>query len=268
MSSLEAIILGLIQGLTEFLPVSSSGHLAIGQHLLGISFGDGQMLAFDVMVHVATVCATVIVFRRQILDLLAGLFKFQYNPQTRYVLQICLSLIPVMVVGLFFKDYVEQIFGSGLMVVGIALLVTAVLLLVSERISRRKGDGGEVNYRSAFIIGLAQAVAVIPGLSRSGATISTGLLCGVRKDAVAQFSFLMVLVPVLGEAFLDVVSGGIGEAVAVTGVLPLVLGFLSAFISGLFACKVMIHLVRKASLHWFSLYCAVAALYCIISALV
>ena len=260
MSWFEALILGLVQGLTEFLPVSSSGHLAIGKALFGIESGD---LRFEIIVHAATVLATIVVFRKEIWQLLQGLFKFKLNAETRYILLILISMIPVFVVGMFFKDYVEAIFGEGLVVVGCALLVTALLLFLSETLGRRKAEeGGPVTWKSALWMGLAQAVAVIPGRSRSGSTIATGLLCGVKKSEVAQFSFLMVLIPILGEAFLDVAGGD--AAVSTVGALPLVIGFLAAFVSGLFACKVMIALVKKAQLKWFALYCVAAALFCLI----
>lgn len=244
------MILGIVQGLTEFLPVSSSGHLMIGRELLGLDAPEN--LAFEVAVHAATVAATIVVFRKKILALLCGLFKFKYNEQTDYIAKICVSMIPVFIVGVFFKDQVEAAFGS-IVVVGIALLVTAVLLFFSDR---AKGSGEKISFWQAAIIGLGQAVAVIPGLSRSGTTISTGLLCGVRRESVAEFSFLMVIVPVLGEAFLDIVGGDFA-AVSI-GAAPLVLGFVSAFLTGLFACRAMVSLVKKAGLRWFALYCAVA----------
>ena len=259
MTWFQSVILGLIQGLTEFLPVSSSGHLAIGKALLGVEVADD--LVFEVVVHAATVLATIVVFRHQIWKLLCGLFKFKNNDETDYILKICVSMIPVFIVGVFFKDYVEDLFSS-LAVVGIALLVTALLLAFSDAASKWQKPASAGEYRNgiswwqAFVVGVGQAFAVIPGLSRSGTTISTGLICGVRRDSMAQFSFLMVLVPILGEAFLDVVGGDF--AASSTGVLPLLLGFLSAFVSGLFACKVMIALVKKARLSWFALYCAIA----------
>lgn len=266
MEWLDALILGLVQGLTEFLPVSSSGHLLIGKELLGAQIPDeATFLSFEVMVHVATVLATIVVFRKQILQLLKGLFQFKYNDETDYILKIAVSAVPVFIVGVFFKDSVEELFG-GVVVVGWALLVTALLLLCSDLLSFKALSGktgenvpeprGGISYWQAFIVGIAQAVAVIPGLSRSGTTISTGLLCGVKRSVMAQFSFLMVLVPILGEAFLDVIGGGMAESVSAIGALPLLCGFASAFISGLFACRVMIALVRKASLKWFALYCA------------
>ena len=260
----EAIILGLIQGLTEFLPVSSSGHLVIGRELLGIEASED--LVFEVLVHAATVLSTIVVFRKQIWSLLKGFFKFKYNDETDYLLKIAVSMIPVFIVGVFFKDYVEGLFGS-LTAVGCALLVTALLLAFSDLASKPgrapflpagKEYRNGISYWQAFVIGLGQAIAVAPGLSRSGTTISTGLICGVKRDIMAQFSFLMVLVPILGEAFLDIVSGEFSASSV--GALPLILGFISAFISGLFACKVMIALVKKAKLSWFALYCAIAAL--------
>ena len=264
MSWIEAIILGLVQGLTEFLPVSSSGHLAIGKALFGIETSD---LSFEVVVHAATVLATIVVFWKDIVKLLQGLFKFQLNPETRYILLLVLSMVPVFVVGMFFKDYVEEIFGSGLLVVGVALIVTALLLFLSERLAaRRGGEGSKMNWKSALWMGLAQAVAVIPGLSRSGSTIATGLLCGVKKEEVTRFSFLMVLVPILGEAFLDVAGGDF--AASSVGVLPLILGFVAAFLSGLFACRVMIAMVKKAQLKWFALYCVLVGLACLVSTLI
>ena len=257
----EAILLGLVQGLTEFLPVSSSGHLTIGREILGVEASDD--LVFEVVVHAATVLATIVVFRKQIWKLLCGLFKFKYNDETDYVFKICVSMIPIFIVGVFFKDWVESLFSS-LLVVGIALMVTACLLFFSDRFAaRRSSDApaarGGISYLQALIIGISQAFAVVPGLSRSGTTISTGLLCGVRREDVAQFSFLMVLVPILGEALLDLVGGDMAASSVGSGAL--LLGFLAAFVSGVFACRVMIAIVKKAKLKWFALYClAVGAL--------
>ena len=280
----EAILLGLLQGLTEFLPVSSSGHLQIGKELLGIdTSGD---LVFEVVVHAATVLSTIVVFRKQIWELLKSLFvkdglfrniahPSKFNDGTDYVLKILLSMIPVFIVGMFFKDAVEGLFGSSIHVVAGALLVTAALLLLSDNANKifgrccrcckcaeadavsDKGRRNGISYWQAFVVGLGQAIAVIPGLSRSGTTIATGLLCGVKRDVVAQFSFLMVLIPILGEAFLEIVGGDMASSTV--GALPLVLGFISAFVAGLFACKVMIALVKKTKLGWFALYCAVVA---------
>lgn len=261
----QAVILGLVQGLTEFLPVSSSGHLTIAKELLGVEAS--QDLVFEVVVHAATVLATIIVFRKQIGKLLCGFFKFKNNDEMDYVLKILISLIPIFIVGMFFKDQVEMLFSS-LYVVGGALLVTAVLLYFSDKITmsplyKPNAYRNGISFWQAFVIGLGQAVAVIPGLSRSGTTISTGLLVGVKRDVVAQFSFLMVIIPILGETFLNVVGDEL--TASTVGALPLVLGFVAAFISGMFACKVMIALVKKASLKWFAFYCAVVGLAVIIA---
>ncbi len=259
----EAIILGLVQGLTEFLPVSSSGHLVIGREILGVE--ESGDLVFEVAVHAATVLSTIVVFRHQIWSLLKGLFKFRYNDETDYILKICVSMIPVFIIGVFFKSFVEGLFAS-LFVVGVALLMTALLLFLSDRASnprrssevQRNNARNGISYWQALAVGIGQAFAVVPGLSRSGTTISVGLICGVRRDVMAQFSFLMVLVPILGEAFLQLVGGELtGSSI---GALPVALGFVSAFLSGLFACKVMIAIVKKARLTWFALYCAVVSL--------
>ncbi len=256
------MILGLVQGLTEFLPVSSSGHLVIFRELLGAEAPSD--LVFEITVHVATALATIVVFRKQILDLLQGLFKFKYNQQTDFIAKLVVSMIPVAIVGFFFKDKVEELFSS-LLVVGCALMVTALLLFLSDRVKARK-EGKEITFGQALVMGLGQAVAVIPGLSRSGTTISAGLLSGASRNKVAEFSFLMVLVPILGEAFLDLVGGDL--ATSSISIAPLLLGFLAAFFSGLFACKAMIALVKKAGLKWFALYCAIVGLIVIICSLV
>ncbi len=257
----EAILLGLVQGLTEFLPVSSSGHLTIGKELLGI---ETTNLKFEVAVHAATVTSTLVVFRNDILNLLKGFFKFKMNPETDYLLKIAVSMIPVFIIGMFFKEQVEAIFGSGLLVVGISLLITATLLMLTNMIKPKEKT---LTYGRALVIGIAQAVAVLPGLSRSGSTISTGMLLGVRKDEIARFSFLMVLIPVLGEAFLELVSGEFTSNASEISPLSLGLGFISAFLSGLFACKVMISLVKRAKLTPFAVYCAVIGIICLLSLL-
>ncbi len=266
MNWIEAIVLGLVQGLTEFLPVSSSGHLTIAKELFGIDSGN---LSFEVVVHAATVCSTIVAFRKQIWDLLKGFFNLQMNPQKEYIFKIAVSMIPVFIVGVFFKEQVEAVFGSGLLVVGCMLLVTAALLSLSEWLSnRQKGEGRPVGWKDAVIIGIAQACAVLPGLSRSGSTISTGLLLGVKKEDVAQFSFLMVLVPILGEAFLELISGELSGAESGIPPLSLVLGFVAAFLSGLFACKLMINIVKKARLWLFALYCVIVGAVCIITSII
>ena len=257
MSCLEALILCIVQGLTEFLPVSSSGHLEIGQALLGTS-GE-ENLTFAILVHVATVLSTLVVLWREVDKLFRGTFTtLQWNAEKDYVAKILVSMIPVFVVGMFFKDQVESFFGHGLLLVGICLLITATLLALSEWLQKkRKNAGHEVTYKDAFIIGIAQACAVLPGLSRSGTTIATGLLCGVKKESVAQFSFLMVLIPILGEAFLDLLKLLQGELTSELGIAPAVVGFLAAFITGCFACRFMIEIVRRQRLIWFALYCAI-----------
>ena len=259
MSGLEAIILGFVQGLTEFLPVSSSGHLTIGKELLGI---ESSNLKFEVVVHAATVTSTIVVFYKEIFNLIKGLFRFKLNDETNYIIKIAISMIPVFIIGIFFKDYVEAIFGSGLLIVGISLLLTATLLALTNIIKPRER---EITKKDAFIIGVAQAIAVLPGLSRSGATISTGMMLGVKKEEIAKFSFLMVLVPVLGEAFLELVSGDFAVTTSGLSGTSLALGFISAFVSGLFACKVMINLVKKAKLTGFAIYCAIIGVICLAS---
>ena len=253
----QALILGLIQGLTEYLPVSSSGHLTIGQEILGISSGDNLM--FDVAVHVATVCSTLVVLWSEIEWIVKGLFKCELNDETRYALNILVSMIPVGIVGVFFKDEVEAIFGSGLLIVGIMLLVTASLLAFSYYAKPRQKE--KISLKDAFIIGVAQACAVMPGLSRSGSTIATGLLLGNKKERLAQFSFLMVIPPILGEALLDSVKAVKGvDVFGDIGTLPLIVGFVAAFASGCFACKWMINIVKRGKLIYFAAYCAVAGL--------
>jgi len=270
MSWIEGVVLGIIQGLTEFLPVSSSGHLAIAGAFFGMS--GAENLAFAVLVHIATVLSTIIVLWGDISGLFKGLFRFKWNDETKMVSKLLLSMIPVGIVGLFFKDTVEKFFGSGLILIGSMLLLTAVLLLISSYPKfyakfRRKDE--EISFRDACIIGVAQACAVMPGLSRSGATIATGIWLGNKKEKVAKFSFLMVILPVLGETLLDVMKVIKGDvsvfssiaAPAMTG------GFVAAFVSGLIACKWMIGLVRKGKLNYFAYYCVAAGLFVIIYSL-
>lgn len=266
----QALILGIVQGLTEFLPVSSSGHLMIFKELLGVD-AEG-FLDFTVTVHFATVLSTVIVFWSAIWSLLKGIFKFRYNDETDYVAKLIVSMVPVAVVGLFFKDSVEALFGESLFVVAISLIITALLLFLSDNANRfsgrRKPSAGAdvperrngISFFQAFVVGLGQACAVAPGLSRSGTTIATGLLCGVKRDVMAQFSFLMVLVPILGEQLLSVIDA-VGEGAGlVLPVTDLLLGFIGAFVAGLVSCKAMVAIVRKARLTYFALYCLVVAL--------
>ena len=243
--------------MTEYLPVSSSGHLAIGSALFGIE-GE-ENLAFTIVVHVATVFSTLVILWKEIEWIFRGLFKFQMNSETRYAINILISMIPIGIVGVFFKDTVESIFGSGLLIVGCMLLVTAALLAFSYYAKPRQKES--ISMKDAFIIGLSQACAVLPGLSRSGTTIATGLLLGNNKAKLAQFSFLMVIPPILGEALLDVLKLVKGEDIA--GDIPtlsLVVGFVAAFLSGCLACKWMINIVKKGKLIYFAIYCAIAGL--------
>jgi len=261
----QAFILGIVQGLTEFLPVSSSGHLMIFKEILGVD-GEG-FLDFTVTVHFATVLATLVVFWGVIWQLIKGFFQFKYNDETDYVCKILVSLIPVALVGFLFKDQVDALFSGELWQVGVGLCITAALLWVSDSAGKRfkvpvaKDQRNGISYWQAFVVGLAQAFAVVPGVSRSGSTISTGLLTGVKRENMAQFSFLMVLIPIIGEQSLDLLKVAVGKEAfgAGVGTLPLILGFVAAFFSGLFACKVMIAIVKKAKLLWFALYCLVVA---------
>ena len=265
MSWFEALVLGLIQGLTEYLPVSSRGHLAIGQALFGMNDGADNLM-FTVAVHVATVLSTVVILWSEIDWVLKGLFKFKMNDETKYVLNIIVSMIPVGVVGLLFKDQVEEFFGSGLLVVGCCLLITAALLTFSYYAKPRQKE--HISMKDAFIIGIAQAIAVLPGVSRSGSTIATGLLLGNKKESLAQFSFLMVIPPILGEALLDVLKMMKGENV-MGGIetLPLMVGFVAAFLAGCVACKWMISIVKRGKLIYFGIYCAIVGVVTIICSL-
>ncbi len=266
MSWFEALILGILQGLTEYLPVSSSGHLAIGSALFGIE-GE-ENLTFTIVVHVATVLSTLVILWKEIDWIFKGLFKWQMNDETKYVLNIIVSMIPIGIVGVFFKDTVEEIFGSGLLIVGCMLILTAVLLTFSYYAKPRQKE--KICIRDAFIIGIAQACAVMPGLSRSGSTIATGLLLGNKKESLAQFSFLMVIPPILGEALLDgmKIMEDASSASADISTLSLVIGFMAAFISGCIACKWMINIVKKGKLIWFGIYCAIAGIITVITSLV
>ena len=261
----QAILLGIVQGLTEFLPVSSSGHLMIFKELLGVD-AEG-FLDFTVTVHFATVLATLVVFWGTIWQLLKGFFQFKYNDETDYICKILVSLIPVMIVGFFFKDQVDALFSGSLKQVAVGLCITAALLLLSDQIGRRikapkaKDTRNGISYGQVALVGVAQAFAVVPGVSRSGSTIATGLLGGVKRVVMAQFSFLMVLIPIIGEQSLDLLKVAMGKEVfgGSVGALALVLGFVAAFLAGFFACKVMIAIVRKAKLSWFALYCLLVA---------
>ncbi len=309
MSWLEGVILGLIQGLCEFLPISSSGHLTIFQTLFGL--GGEENLTFDVAVHFATVMSTIVVFWKPITELVSGLFKKGANKEKDYVLKLLLSMVPILLVGLLLKPYVEKIFatdvikahtGNGLLVVGICLIVTAILLLLSEILSAvmdlRNGADAEakekriadklqvseemsgkqkrkifaqqngIKFWQALVVGAAQAIAVLPGLSRSGSTIATGLMTKVKKASIAQFAFLMVIVPICGEALLQILKafkqGGHEVVQSQIGIIPLICGFIAAFISGLFACKWMIAILKKFNLYGFAVYTFIIGVLCIV----
>lgn len=259
MTTLQAIILGIVQGLTEFLPVSSSGHLMLASEILNTDLSAADDLTFSLTLHAATVLSTIVILWREIWKILRGLFSRHFNEEQAYALKIILSMIPVGIVGFCFMDYLEQAFSS-ILVVGIMLLITALLLTFAYKAKPRQK--ATISYRDAFIIGLAQAAATMPGLSRSGSTIATGLLLGNKKESVAQFSFLMVLPPILGNALLDIIKGDFGGGVEL---LPLVSGFLAAFITGCLACKFMLEIVKRGKLIWFAIYCAIAGTIAIIT---
>ncbi|MDR1860622.1 MAG: undecaprenyl-diphosphate phosphatase [Bacteroidales bacterium] len=259
MNAIEAFILGIVQGLTEFLPVSSSGHLTIAGTLFGMS-GE-ENLAFAIVVHIATVLSTVVVLWREIVGLFAGLFAFRWNDDTRTVCKLLLSAVPVGIVGLFCKDAVEAFFGNGLIFVGCMLLVTALLLGISYYARPRLKEN--ISFLDALVIGIAQACAVLPGLSRSGSTIATGIMLGNNKEKVAKFSFLMVIIPVLGEALLDLLKVFGGDNDASFGAIPanaMLIGFIAAFVSGMAACRWMISIVKKGKLIYFAIYCIIMGL--------
>jgi undecaprenyl-diphosphatase len=249
MNWLQALILGIVQGLTEFLPVSSSGHLEIAKSLFGVD--PESSFFFTVAVHGATVLSTIFVFRKEIASLIGGFFKFKMNEETDYSLKILLSMVPVMITGLLLKKPIESLFNENLFFIGLMLLATALILALSHFVRKRDRN---ITYKDALIIGLAQALSVIPGISRSGATIATGLIIGNKKDEIAKFSFLMVLLPVIGANFLEIVSGDAARNTVGLGVI--IIGFFAAFISGYLACKWMISLVRRSKLIWFAVYCA------------
>jgi undecaprenyl-diphosphatase len=259
MDWLNALLLGLVQGLTEFLPVSSSGHLELGKVLLGME-GEGN-ITFTVVVHGATVLSTLVVFWREIWRLLKGTLEFKLNEETHYIFKLILSMIPVLLVGFFLQDWVESFFTGDILFVGFMLLFTATLLALTHFVKIPE-QGKPISYGSAFVIGIAQAIATLPGISRSGSTIATGMLLGIDKKLVAQFSFLMVLVPIIGANALKVLElrdEAMAGAAAVAW-LPLVVGFIAAFLSGLLACTWMVNLVKKGKLIWFAVYCLIIGL--------
>lgn len=257
MNWLEALILGIVQGLTEFLPVSSSGHLELGKAILNVEAAND--ITFTVVVHGATVLSTIVVFFREIRGLLRGSFQFRWNDETQYVMKIVLSMVPVLFVGLFLDEYIESFFTGQILFVGLMLLVTAFLLSLAHFMQNRI-KRGEIGYGSAFLMGIAQAFATLPGISRSGATIATGLLLGRKKQEVAQFSFLMVLIPIIGANLIKISELEPGMATSSVDSISLLVGFLAAFLSGWAACSWMVHIVKKGKLIWFAVYCLIIGL--------
>lgn len=275
MDTIDALIMGIVQGLAEYLPISSSGHLEMAHDLLKLNTDGAESLQFDVILHVATVLSTIVVLWHEFSGLCTSFFTFKRDANTRLVWKILVSCIPVLYVGVFLKKDVEEAFGGNLMVVGTCLCVTA-LLLAFAYFTRTKpiwsgsnkvvgaNVGRDINFFDAFIIGCAQAVAVLPGLSRSGSTIATGILLGNKRDKLASFSFLMVIIPVLGAALLDIYAALKGDkTLGEVGVMPCIVGFISSFIVGCLACKWMINIVKKGGLIWFAVYCVIAGLVCL-----
>lgn len=262
MNWIESIILGILQGLSEFLPVSSSGHLEIGKVLLGVNTEESLM--FTVVVHGATVFSTIVIFWKEIVQIVKGLFEFRWNFETQYVLKIGISMIPVLIIGLFFEEQVEALFTGNLILVGAMLLITAVLLGFTYY---AKSGKREVSYLDALIMGVAQSIAVIPGISRSGSTIATGLLLGNKRPEVSKFSFLMVLAPIIGANILSIKDADFSSTESV-GAGVLVAGFIAAFVTGLLACKIMIKIVNQGKLIWFAIYCGIVGCIAVVSSLI
>lgn len=273
MEWLDALIMGIVQGMAEYLPISSSGHLEIMRVILGIDLPSDKIMEFDLILHAATVCSTLVVLWPMFSRLCRSFFTFRRDNDFYYVCKILLSCIPVGIVGVFFKDFIEGFFGKDLFIVGICLIATALLLLFAhittlrEKKMRYRPAGRDIGWIDAFVIGCAQAVAVLPGLSRSGTTIATGILIGDNREKVASFSFLMVIIPILGECLLDIggmVKDHAAGVSASVGALPMTVGFLASFIVGCVACKWMLNLVKKGNLVWFSAYCVVMGIICIL----
>ncbi|WP_053992741.1 undecaprenyl-diphosphate phosphatase [Mangrovimonas sp. TPBH4] len=263
MDIIDAIILGIVQGLTEFLPVSSSGHLELGKAILGDSSIPQESLMFTVVLHFATALSTIVVFRKDILSLLEGIFKFQWNEDLQFASKIALSMIPAVIIGVFFESELEELFGGNILLVGCMLLVTAALLFLADR---AKNTNKPVSFSNAFVIGISQAVAMLPGISRSGATISTSVLLGNDKTKAARFSFLMVVPLIFGKIAKDLLGGELSYESS--NFTALSIGFVAAFVAGLFACTWMIALVKKSKLAYFSVYCAIVGLIAIVVALI
>lgn len=283
MDCIDALIQGIVQGLAEYLPISSSGHLQICRDILGMDMPGAEALQFDVTLHVATVLSTIVVLWHEFLPLVKSFFGFKRDENTSYVFKLLVSAIPIMIVGFLFKDKIDDLFSGDLTVVGVALCVTAFLLTFAYFFRTRSEEapnlspqqqrkalrsGRDITFIDAFIIGISQAIAVIPGLSRSGTTIATGLIIGDKREKVAQFSFFMVIIPILGEALLDIkdIISNTGDAMATEaiGFMPLLVGFIAAFIVGCVACKWMLNIVKKGKLVWFAVYCLIMGIICII----
>ncbi len=274
MEWLDALILGIVQGLAEYLPISSSGHLEIFREILGINLPSDKVLQFDLILHAATVLSTIVVLWPMFKKLCVSFFTFKRDSDFYYVCKILVSCIPVAIVGICFKEFVESFFGSGLTIVGVCLIVTALLLSFAHYTGMRDNDkmvsankGRDITWWDAFIIGCAQAVAVLPGLSRSGTTIATGILIGDKRDKVASFSFLMVIIPILGEALLDVkeiISTPAAQGDNAVSATALIIGFAASFIVGCCACKWMLNLVKRGKLIWFAVYCVVMGIICLL----
>lgn len=259
MNSWDAILLGIIQGFTEFLPVSSSGHLELGKAILGDTMVAEESLLFTVVLHFATALSTIVVFRKDIIEIISALLKFQWNEETQFIVKIGISMLPAVIIGLLFEEQLEAFFGGSIAFVGAMLIVTAVLLWLADR---AKNTGKPVTFKDSFIIGISQAIAMLPGISRSGATISTSVLLGNDKSKAARFSFLMVVPLIFGKIAKDVLSGDLSSES--TNFTTLGLGFAAAFICGLIACTWMISLVKKSKLRYFSVYCVIVGLIAII----
>lgn len=261
MDLLDAVILGIIQGLTEFLPVSSSGHLELGKAILGDTSVPEESLLFTVVLHFATALSTLVIFRKDVFEIFRGLFSFKWNEETQFSLKIIISMLPAVIVGLLFEEQLEALFGGNILFVGFMLLVTALLLWLADK---AKDTGKKVSYSNAFVIGVAQAIAMLPGISRSGATISTSVLLGNDKTKAARFSFLMVVPLIFGKIAKDLLGGELTSSS--TDLTALAVGFIAAFIAGLVACTWMITLVKKSKLSWFAIYCFVVGIAAIIFA--
>jgi len=259
LNEFDAAILGIVQGLTEFLPVSSSGHLELGKAILGDNSIPSESLMFTVVLHAATALSTIVVFRKDILAIFQGLFSFKWNEETQFSLKIILSMIPAALIGVYFEDELESLFSGNILLVGFMLIITALLLWLADR---AKFTGKPVSYRNAFVIGVSQAIAILPGISRSGATISTSVLLGNDKSKAARFSFLMVVPLILGKIAKDILSGDLAESTTEASIL--VIGFIAAFISGIVACTWMITLVKKSKLSYFAIYCFIVGMIAII----